>query len=75
MARGRRSTMGITSSTPEVPGAPDTEREEARASLVTLDKGAAAAGTRKDGTVSDKTETEEDWASLATGDPAFWLKG
>jgi len=67
--------MGITSSTPEVPGAPDTEREEMRSSLVTLDKGAAAAGTRKDGTVSDKTETEEDWVSLATGDPAFWLKG
>ena len=63
--------MGITSSTPEVPGVPNTEREEVRSSLVTLDKGAAAAGTRKDGTVSHKTEIEEDWASLATGDPAF----
>jgi hypothetical protein len=67
--------MGITSSTPEVPGVPDTEREGVRFSLVTLDEGVAAAGTRKDGTVSDKTETEEDWASLASGDPAFWLKG
>lgn len=67
--------MGITSSTRDVPGAPDTEREEARSSLATLDKGAAAAGTRKNGIVSDKTETEEDWVSLATGDPAFWLKG
>jgi hypothetical protein len=65
--------MGITSSTPDVPGAPGTEREEGGASLAPTNEGPAASGPRRAGTVSG-TGIEEDWASMATGDPAFWLK-
>ncbi len=65
--------MGITSSTPDVPGAPGTEREERGALLAPTNEGPAASGPRRAGTVSE-TGIEEDWASMATGDPAFWLK-
>lgn len=66
--------MGITSSTPDVPGAPGIEREETTPSPAPPDEGPALAGPRKAGTVSDKAGIEEDWTSMATGDPAFWLK-
>jgi len=71
VARERRSTMGITSSTPDVPGATGTEREEGGASLAPPNEGPAANSPRR---AVSETGIEEDWASIATGDPAFWLK-
>ena len=65
--------MGITSSTPDVPGAPGTEREERGASLGPTNEGPAASGLLRIGADSG-TGIEEDWASMATSDPAFWLK-
>jgi hypothetical protein len=65
--------MGIMSSTPDVPGTAGTEREEGGASLALPNEGPAANGLLRTGTVSE-TGIEEDWASMATGDPAFWLK-
>ena len=65
--------MGIMSSTPDVPGASGKEREEGGASLAPTNEGPAANGPRRAGAVSG-TEIEGDWASMATGDPAFWLK-
>ena len=63
--------MGITSSTPGVSSASGTEREEGGSSLVPPNEGPAANGPRR--AVSGRG-VEEDWASMATGDPAFWLK-
>ena len=63
--------MGITSSTPNVPGAAGAEREEGRSSLTPPNKGPAVGGPRS---ASSGAGIEEDWASMATGDPAFWLK-
>lgn len=65
--------MGVSSSTPDVPGAPCTEREEGGASLATTSEGPTANVLLRTGTVSG-TAIEEDWAPMATGDPAFWLK-
>ncbi len=65
--------MSITPSTPDVPGAPGTEREEGVASLAPTNEGPAASDLLGIGAVSE-TGIEEDWASIATGDPAFWLK-
>jgi hypothetical protein len=66
--------MGIMSSTPDVPGASGKEREEGGASLAPTNEGPAANnGLQRAGAVSG-TEIEGDWASMATGDPAFWLK-
>lgn len=59
----------IASNTPDVPG---TEREEGGYSLASPN-GEPASGHQNDGAVSG-TAIEEDWASMATGDPAFWLK-
>ncbi len=56
--------MGATQTTPDVPGAPD--REEEKFTSGSPDEGSA---------VSEKTGAAEDWTSLATGDPAFWIKG
>ena len=65
--------MGTTSSTPDVPGAARTWREEGRSSLAMPNEGLAANGLPTAGAVSE-TAIEEDWAPMATGDPAFWLK-
>jgi len=65
--------MGITSSTPDVPGAVGTEREEGRSSLAPPNGGPTANGTQRVRVVSE-ARTEEDWVAMATGDPAFWLK-
>lgn len=65
--------MGITPSTPDVPGTPGIEREEGGASPAPPNEGPAANAPQKAGTVSE-TGGEEDWTSMATGDPAFWLK-
>jgi hypothetical protein len=65
--------MGVTSSTPDVPGAPGTEREEGGASLAIPNRGPSANVLLRTGAVSG-TAIEEDWAPMATGDPAFWLK-
>jgi hypothetical protein len=73
VARERRSTMEVTSSTPDVPGASGTEREEGGASLAPTNEGSASNVLLRTGTVSG-TAIEEDWAPMATGDPAFWLK-
>ena len=65
--------MGITSSTPDVPSAAGTAREEGRSSLAPPNEGLATSGPPRAGAVSG-AGIEEDWASMATGDPAFWLK-
>jgi hypothetical protein len=65
--------MGVTSSTPDVPGAPGTEREEGGVSLAPTNEGSAANVLLRTGAVPE-TAIEEDWAPMATGDPAFWLK-
>ena len=59
--------MGVTSSIPDVPGAPSAEREAAMPSSAPPKGGSAVAGPWEAG-------TGEDWTSMATGDPAFWLK-
>jgi hypothetical protein len=51
------------------PGAPGTNREEGRTSQVTSNKGAIVAHGHKSG-----AGPEEEWFSLGTDDPAFWLK-
>ncbi len=53
---------------PNDPGAPGTNREEGRTSPVTSSKGAVVRG-QKSG-----AGPEEEWFSLGTDDPAFWLK-
>ena len=63
--------MSITSSTPDVPSAAGTEREERRSSLDPPNEGPVANGSRRAGSGAG---VEEDWASMATGDPAFWIK-
>jgi hypothetical protein len=65
--------MGATPTMPDVPGAPDADREEGKFSSGSPGEGSAVAGLR--GAVPEKTGAEEDWTSLATGDPAFWIKG
>ena len=51
------------------PGAPGTNREGGRPSQVTSNKGAIATRGQKSG-----AGPEEEWFSLGTDDPAFWLK-
>jgi hypothetical protein len=51
------------------PGTPGTNREEGRTSQVTSNKGAIVARRHKSG-----AGPEEEWFSLGTDDPAFWLK-
>ncbi len=63
----------MTSSTPDVPDAPGIEREEGESSPVQPNGELAVAVSRKAGTASG-TGGEEDWTSMAAGDPAFWLK-
>lgn len=65
--------MGSMSSTPDVPGVAGTGREEGGSSLAMPNEGPAANGLPRAGAVSG-TAIEEDWAPMATGDPAFWLK-
>ncbi len=65
--------MGIMSSTPNVPGAAHTQREEGNSSLVPPNADTAAKGSRRAGAVF-RAGIKEDWASIATSDPAFWLK-
>lgn len=60
--------MDSTSNTPDVPGAPGTDREEGRSSVALPPEDSAVAGLQK----ATKKMAEEDW--MATGDPAFWLK-
>jgi hypothetical protein len=67
------SIMGTTSSTPDVPGAAGTGREEGGSSLATPNEGAVANGLPRAGAVSG-AGIEEDWAPMAIGDSAFWLK-
>ena len=65
--------MGITSSTPDVPSVAGAEREEGRSSLTPPNEGPAVGGPRRAGAGAG-AGIEEDWASMATGNPAFWLK-
>jgi hypothetical protein len=65
--------MGVTLSLPDVRGAAGTEREEGGVSLGPTNEGSAANVLLRTGAVSG-TAIEEDWAPMATGDPAFWLK-
>jgi hypothetical protein len=55
---------------PNEPGTTGTNREEGRTSQVTSSRGAIVARGRKSG-----AGPEEEWFSLGTDDPAFWLKG
>lgn len=52
---------------PNERGVPGIDREERRHQAASPDNSPIT--TRKTSVAS-----EEDWASLATGDPAFWLK-
>ncbi|MCA1715327.1 MAG: hypothetical protein LC781_00240 [Actinobacteria bacterium] len=54
---------------PNEPGMPGTNREEGRISQVPASKGAIVARGQKSG-----AGPEEEWFSLGTDDPAFWLK-
>ena len=63
----------MTLSTPDIPGAPVIEREEGESSPAQPHEELTIAVSRKAGTVSG-AGGEEDWTSMATGDPAFWLK-
>jgi hypothetical protein len=54
---------------PNEPGTPGTNREEGRTSQVPSNKGATVARGQKSG-----AGPEEEWYSLGTDDPAFWLK-
>lgn len=54
---------------PNEPGTPGTNREEGRTSQILSSKGATAARGQKSGAGS-----KEEWFSLGTDDPAFWLK-
>jgi hypothetical protein len=54
---------------PNEPGTPGTNREEGRTSQVPSSKGAIVAREQKSG-----AGPEEEWFSLGTDDPAFWLK-
>ena len=54
---------------PNEPGTLGTIREDGRISQVTSSKGSIAARSQKSGVGS-----EEEWCSLGTDDPAFWLK-
>ncbi len=65
--------MSSTSNTPDVPGATGTEREEVRSSLASPNKGPTANHPRSTGAVFGMG-IADDWASIATSDPAFWLK-
>lgn len=51
------------------PGMPGTNREEGRTSQVPSSKDAIVARGQKSG-----AGPEEEWFSLGTDDPAFWLK-
>ena len=51
------------------PGTPGTNREEGRTSQVTSSAGAIVTRGQKSG-----AGPEEEWFSLGTDDPAFWLK-
>jgi hypothetical protein len=54
--------------TPNRPGMPGINHEEGRQAAALSNKSPSVAG--KAG-----VESEEDWLSQATGDPAFWIKG
>ncbi len=54
---------------PNEPGMPGTDREEARSSRAPSNKSTVVARPQKTGMGFD-----EDWSSLGTDDPAFWLK-
>jgi len=61
-----RSTMEAK---PSKPGVPGIDHEERHSLTGSLDKSPITTHTQQ-----TSTEPEEDWLSLATGDPAFWLK-
>ncbi len=54
--------------TPNRPGMPGINHEEGRQAAALSNESPSVAG--KAG-----VESEEDWLSQATGDPAFWIKG
>ncbi len=54
---------------PNEPGKAAMDHEEGRSMPASPEKSPIIAGPRKTGAGS-----EENWLSLATGDPAFWLK-
>ena len=64
--------MGVMSSTPDVSEAPGTEHAEAAPSPALPGGEPAIADARR--AVPREAGTEEDWTSMATGDPALWLK-
>jgi len=61
--------MEATPARSNAPGATDGKEGQTLAGKKT-----SAADTAQDG-VRKGTDAQEDWASLATTDPAFWLKG
>ena len=63
--------MGVTSNTPDAPG---TKRAEATPSPALPDGEPAIADAQGAGAGPREVGTEEDWTSMATGDPALWLK-
>ncbi|MCA1728498.1 MAG: hypothetical protein LC751_03490 [Actinobacteria bacterium] len=60
--------MGNASRVPDVPGA---DREEGSSQM---DQPNEVPGSPRAGAATEKRSVEEDWASLGTDDPAFWIK-
>ena len=61
---------------PATSNAPSTGRMDGKEGLPLTGKRSSAAGSQDaQAGVRKKGDAQEDWASLATSDPAFWLKG
>ena len=58
--------------TPAKPSAPDVVRMNSTEGRTPAGKPSSVAGHRN--RARDETDTQEDWPSLATTDPALWLK-
>ena len=61
---------------PPTSNAPDTGTMDGKEGLPLMGKRSSAAGPQNaQAGVHKERDAQEDWASLATSDPAFWLKG
>lgn len=63
--------MGNASSVPDMPGVPGADREEGNSPMNQPNE---APGPRRADAATEKRSIEEDWTSLGTDDPAFWIK-
>ena len=65
--------MEVTPAKSNVPGMVGADGKEGR--TLTRKKPSVAGPRSARVSVHKETETNDDWSSLATADPAFWLKG